>query len=407
MDLPDTFDARAVAQAFGDLDRPRPVGVRLVLGVRLDRGVRGRRCVATGEDVEFSSDDTAGCCSGFACGLSMGCNGGQPSAALNWMCKTGVVTGGDYTDIGKGGSCKPYEFAPCAHHVDPSPQYPACPSSEYSLKCSSRAPSRATASRTPTTRRSARRRSRCAASSRSCRRSTRRARSPSPSPSTPTFPPTRAASTSTRAGSALGGHAVEMIGWGTENGTPYWLIKNSWNDQWGDKGTFKIQARLERVRHRGRRLRRLVLGRRAGSARPTRLNVERGGITTKRNFYRNFTALFASATWPELLEERELLAVAGVHDADAERESWAACSSTASRFSKSPFSFVQNSLRSPKARPLRSADGILSHSSSLSVADAAGAAAAAAAAPAAARAPRSRRRRSRRARSAPAPRAGC
>ena len=44
---------------------------------------------------------------------------------------------------------------------------------------------------------------------------------------------------STRA--ALGGHAVEMIGWGTENGTPYWLIKNSWNDQWGDKGTFKIK----------------------------------------------------------------------------------------------------------------------------------------------------------------------
>ena len=31
-----------------------------------------------------------------------------------------------------------------------------------------------------------------------------------------------------------------MIGWGTENGTPYWLIKNSWNDQWGDSGTFKI-----------------------------------------------------------------------------------------------------------------------------------------------------------------------
>ena len=43
-----------------------------------------------------------------------------------------------------------------------------------------------------------------------------------------------------QSGSALGGHAVEMIGWGTENGTPYWLIKNSWNDQWGDKGTFKI-----------------------------------------------------------------------------------------------------------------------------------------------------------------------
>lgn len=41
-------------------------------------------------------------------------------------------------------------------------------------------------------------------------------------------------------GGALGGHAVKMIGWGVENGTKYWLIVNSWNEDWGDKGTFKI-----------------------------------------------------------------------------------------------------------------------------------------------------------------------
>lgn len=41
-------------------------------------------------------------------------------------------------------------------------------------------------------------------------------------------------------GGMLGGHAVEMIGWGTEGGEDYWLIKNSWNEQWGDGGLFKI-----------------------------------------------------------------------------------------------------------------------------------------------------------------------
>lgn len=37
-------------------------------------------------------------------------------------------------------------------------------------------------------------------------------------------------------GSELGGHAVKILGWGTENGSPYWLVANSWNSDWGDKG---------------------------------------------------------------------------------------------------------------------------------------------------------------------------
>lgn len=38
----------------------------------------------------------------------------------------------------------------------------------------------------------------------------------------------------------MGLHAVKMIGWGEENGTKYWLVANSWNEDWGDKGIFKI-----------------------------------------------------------------------------------------------------------------------------------------------------------------------
>ena len=41
-------------------------------------------------------------------------------------------------------------------------------------------------------------------------------------------------------GSALGGHAIKCIGWGTENDEDYWLCVNSWNNTWGDMGTFKI-----------------------------------------------------------------------------------------------------------------------------------------------------------------------
>jgi len=38
-----------------------------------------------------------------------------------------------------------------------------------------------------------------------------------------------------------GGHAVAVIGWGVENGMPYWLCQNSWGPNWGWGGLFKIR----------------------------------------------------------------------------------------------------------------------------------------------------------------------
>lgn len=41
-------------------------------------------------------------------------------------------------------------------------------------------------------------------------------------------------------GESVGGHASRIIGWGVENGVKYWLIANTWNETWGDNGTFKM-----------------------------------------------------------------------------------------------------------------------------------------------------------------------
>ena len=36
-------------------------------------------------------------------------------------------------------------------------------------------------------------------------------------------------------------HAVVIVGWGTENGIPYWKIRNSWGKFYGDNGYMKLK----------------------------------------------------------------------------------------------------------------------------------------------------------------------
>lgn len=39
-----------------------------------------------------------------------------------------------------------------------------------------------------------------------------------------------------KTGKSVGGHAMRLIGWGVEGGTPFWLIANSWGTKWGENG---------------------------------------------------------------------------------------------------------------------------------------------------------------------------
>jgi hypothetical protein len=62
------------------------------------------------------------------------------------------------------------------------------------------------------------------------------------SPNHNTDPPSATGVYTHVTGSAVGGHCIKLLGWGTYNETtPYWLAQNSWGPTWGLEGYFLIK----------------------------------------------------------------------------------------------------------------------------------------------------------------------
>jgi cathepsin B len=193
-----------------------------------------RACIATGNDIKYSPEDTA-----FCSNAGFGCQGGN--SAWNWFKSSGVVTGGDYTDIGSGDTCYPYSLAPCAHHVPATAKYPACPSSEYPSPSCKKSCSESDYSKSYS---SDKVRATKTMSVRGEQQIMQELVTNGPMYVAfsvyADFPTYKSGVYSHKSGSMLGGHAVTLVGYGVEDGQKYWKIKNSWNEQWGDAGHFKI-----------------------------------------------------------------------------------------------------------------------------------------------------------------------
>ncbi|CAI5450753.1 unnamed protein product [Caenorhabditis angaria] len=197
-----------------------------------------RFCIQSNGTVNtlLSAEDVLSCCS--ACGD--GCDGGYPIEAWRYLVKTGFVTGGSYeSQFG----CKPYSLAPCSETVG-NVTWPDCPADGYSTpacahKCTS------TANYAIPFKQDKHFGSTAYAVGKKVAQIQAEILAHGPVEAAFTvyedFYQYTTGVYHHVSGSALGGHAVRILGWGTDNGTPYWLVANSWNVNWGENGYFRIR----------------------------------------------------------------------------------------------------------------------------------------------------------------------
>jgi len=242
-DLPESLDLREVypnCEAIKEIRDQSACGACWAFGAA--SAMSDRVCIASGQKDQrrISSEDLLECCD--SCGL--GCDGGFLYQSWVYWKKSGLVTGSLYGDQK---SCKPYQFPPCNHHS--SGPFDDCVKHQYvAPRCKSE----------------------CSNSN-------------YPIPYVQDkilglsayvvegehqiiqelnkfgsvevafrvyedFFLYNSGVYKHATGEFKGFHAVKIIGYGVDNGVKHWIVVNSWNDNWGDKGTFKM---LRGVNHCG------------------------------------------------------------------------------------------------------------------------------------------------------------
>jgi len=233
-DIPAEFDARTQwpnCPTIGEIRDQGACGSCWAFGAA--EAMSDRICIgsAGATNSHISAEDLVDCCS--SCGF--GCDGGFPESAWEFFQHTGIVTGGNYAS--KEG-CQPYSIASCEHHVNGTK--PPCGDEQPTPKCVKQCQADYTVTYPKD--------KQFGKSAYSVKANVAQIQTEimtnGPVEGAFTvyadFPSYKDGVYKHVSGAELGGHAIRILGWGTEAGTDYWLVANSWNEDWGAKGFFKI-----------------------------------------------------------------------------------------------------------------------------------------------------------------------
>lgn len=235
-DLPENFDLRTQYPNCESLQEIRDQGsCGSCWAFGAAEAMSDRICIKSEGKYQtrISSVHLVSCCT--SCGN--GCHGGFPYSAFTYWVKKGIPTGGMYGDTT---TCKPYVFEPCEHHQIPGPHGPCDIEYRPTPKCEDK----------------------CIdgyektveedlwygdeayyVSSNEEKIKTEIYENGSVEAAFTVYEDFvlyKEGVYQHVTGSRLGGHAIKIVGWGVEDGVKYWICVNSWNEDWGDKGTFKI-----------------------------------------------------------------------------------------------------------------------------------------------------------------------
>ena len=192
-----------------------------------------RICIHSDQKLQtrVSAQNLLTCCS--SCGL--GCHGGYPSSAWKYWQTTGISTGGLYGDIK---TCQPYFLPPCDHYGEGS--HGDCPPQVETPECKTD----------------------CSDGNKKEYENEmtygesvysiigeenimKEIYENGPVEGTyyiyEDFITYKSGIYQHVVGELIGDHDIKILGWGVENGVKYWICVNSWNEEWGDKGFFKIK----------------------------------------------------------------------------------------------------------------------------------------------------------------------